>query len=112
MFAAEASSKLGQFSAQPKSWPAARLANHFKITPADAVPPAGTDGFHSGFFGSKAGSQTLGSILSGSTVTDLFRSEDTGEEALSKAFHGSPDAGDLGYVNSCAYNHLAPIKVP
>src|SRR6185437_478522 len=110
--AAEESGKLGQFSAEPKTWSASRLANHFNIAPTDSAPPAGTHGFHSGLFRRKAGSQTLGRIGLGSTVTDLFRGKDTGQKALSKALHGGPDPGDLSYVNSCTYNHLALIKVP
>src|SRR6185437_2746843 len=112
LFAAEENGKLGQLPAEPKTWPASGLTDHFNIAPAHTAPPACTYGLHSGLFGGKAGSQTLGRIRLGSTVTDLFRGKDTGQEALSKALHGGPDSGDLSYVNSCTYNHLALIKVP
>jgi hypothetical protein len=110
--ATKTSGKLGQFPAQAKSWSASGLANNLQVAPADAVPPSYTYSFHSRLFGSETGGQTLSSIRPGSTVADLFWSEDAGKEAPPKAFHGSLDPGDLGDVNSCAYNHLAPIKVP
>jgi hypothetical protein len=112
VFAAEAGGEFGQFSAQPKSWSPAGLADHFHIAPSDALSPTGANSFHPSLFGSEAGSQTFSHIRPGGTVADLFRRKDTGEEALSKALQGSPDPVHLSYVNSCAYNHLAVIKVP
>jgi hypothetical protein len=110
--ATKTSGKFGQFPAQVKSWSATGLANHLHIAPSDALSPTGANSFHPSLFGSEAGSKTFSHIRPGGTVADLFRRKDTGEEALSKALQGSPDPVHLSYVNSCAYNHLAVIKVP
>ena len=82
--ATKASGKLGQFPAEAKSWSASGLANNLQVAPADAVPPSCTYSFHARLFGSEAGGQTLSSIRPGSTVADLFWSEDAGKEAPPK----------------------------
>src|ERR1051326_6374299 len=67
---------------------------------------ARSNGFEAGFFGGKAGGQTLGGVGLGQAIAQLLRGEDTAKKALPKALHGGLDPRDFDDVHSCTYNHL------
>lgn len=105
-FAPQSRGKLSRFTGKAKLRSAARLAYHFQVVPCNPVPQARTYSLHSRLFGGKTSRQALGGIHLGSAVSDLFRSKDTGQKAVAKALHSSPDPAYLNHINSCAYNHL------
>src|SRR5689334_18387943 len=72
-FAAKPRGKLGGLPAEFQNGTLAGHAHDLNILPAHTVVQTGTDGLHSGFFGSKPGSQTLRRIGFPKAISDLSR---------------------------------------
>jgi hypothetical protein len=106
--AAEPLGELCRLAAEFQNRPLPGHAKHLNILPGNTVAQAGTNGFHSGLFGGKAGGQALRGIGFAHAIADLSGGEDAPEKTLTKTLHGGLDPPHFGDVNSSPYYHLRP----
>jgi hypothetical protein len=104
--AAESRGKLCGLAVELQNWTLAGQPKDLNVVPCNAVAQAGANGFHSSFFGGKAGRQTLCGVRLAHTVPDLGGSEHPTQKTVAKALYGGLNPVYLTDVNSSPYNHL------
>ena len=102
VFCAEAGGDGGGLSVELNGWALAFGTDYFNVAPADAVIPAGSESFHSGFFGGKAGSVAFEASSFGFAIADLAFGEDAVEKAVAETFDGGADTRNFGDVDTGA----------
>src|ERR1700730_4947083 len=92
--------------------PAGNEVNYFEIFPANAAPPAGADGFHSGFLGGETRCIALVPVGFPLHIGDLSGSINSIQEAVPITLDRCTDAVHFRQVDAGSDNHnSAPVVV-
>src|SRR5579862_120032 len=80
-------------------------ARDFAVAPAHAMIPSGAECFHRGFLCCESRSITLKAVRLRVAIANLPGSKNALYETVAKALDGLADAGNLGDIDACAYDH-------